>query len=309
MFNIRRKGLHFVVSAVTAASVLSGGALGVLADEPDFSAEVIAGNLQEEAESTIPEADPAAEAEPEETEALVGGGISDVETPEIDLDGETDIKWGTLTTKYKNYEYTGYERKPAPIVTVDGKTLVKDQDYTVVEYRDNRNIGTAIIVVEGIGNYKGTLTGTFNIVAKEDEIIPIYRCFNPRTGEHFYTKHKAERDACVNYGWNAEGIAWYSPEDSDAPVYRLMNPNNKSEHHYTTSLKEKNWLVKLGWNDEGIAFYSCTNGGVPVYRLYHPIQKTGNHHYTTSKGESDYIAKNEGWNQEGIGFYVSKSGG
>ena len=292
MRDLRRKGMLLIISAVTAASVLSGSVLHTFAE------------IQEE---------PAIEGiiEDPEEEISVGdekdGNGSDIETEEIELDGVTDLGQGTVRTKYGDYEYTGKNRCPSPIVEVDGRTLVKDVDYTL-EYQNNKDIGTGTIIVTGIGNYEGTLTCTFRIVERQDESIPIYRVFNPRTGEHFYTKHLAERDACIKYGWNAEGIAWYAPEDSDTPVYRVMNPNNKSEHHYTSSLKEKNWLVKLGWNDEGIAFYSRTGGGVPVYRLYHPIQRTGNHHYTTSKGEYDYIAENEGWNQEGVCFYVSRAG-
>ena len=55
------------------------------------------------------------------------------------------------------------------------------------------------------------------------------------------------------------------------------NTNNGNEHHYTKSKSEKNWLVSLGWNDEVI-----------------------------SKGESNYIVKNEGWKYEGISWYAAK---
>lgn len=233
-----------------------------------------------------------------------------------------DIEKGTLTTIHAEYEYTGWERKPNPTLTVNGKTLTLETDYTV-GYNNNKNVGTATMTAYGRGDYQGSVSVTFKIIPQKEsttdqqtdvkDSIPIYRVFNPRTGEHFYTPNKVERDNCVNlWGWNGEGIAWYSPKKSDYPVYRVMNPNNKSEHHYTVSVSERDWLVSLGWRNEGIAFYSSGNknskNGYPVYRHYHPIQRTGNHHYTTSKYESDHIVAEEGWRYEDICWYVNKMG-
>lgn len=169
--------------------------------------------------------------------------------------------------------------------------------------------GTATITATAATgkNYK---TGriSFTLKVKKKDIIPVYRLFNTRTGEHFYTASLTERSQYLNAGnWNSEGIAWYAPRKSSEPIYRLSNPNNGNEHHYTKSKSERDWLVGLGWKYNGIAWYSDTDKLVPIYRHYHPIQRTGNHHYTTSKGESNHIVKYEGWKYEGISFYVSKS--
>lgn len=51
-------------------------------------------------------------------------------------------------------------------ITVDGKTLVKDKDYTL-SYRDNVKVGTATVVVTFIGNYSGQREVTFDIVRKK----------------------------------------------------------------------------------------------------------------------------------------------
>lgn len=223
------------------------------------------------------------------------------------VEKKEDLSSAVVATKYKAYDYTGYYRKPAVTVTCGGRTLTRDKDYTV-RYENNKDIGTARIIVTGKGNYRGTATGTFSLV-KATETVPVYRLFNRKTGEHFYTTSAYERQVCVNLGvWNAEGIAWYSPKVSSEPIYRVSNPNNGYEHHYTKSKSEKDWLVSLGWRDEGIAFYSDTEGRIPVYRHYHPIQRTGNHHYTTSKGESDHIVKYERWRYEGVSWYVTKAG-
>ena len=60
------------------------------------------------------------------------------------------------------FTYTGSAQKPTPTVTLDGKPLVKDTDYTVA-YTDNTNAGTAKITITGTGNYSGTAQGTFTI--------------------------------------------------------------------------------------------------------------------------------------------------
>lgn len=215
----------------------------------------------------------------------------------------TNLKTAKVRTKAEAYPCTGKGRKPEPIVTIGGKTLVKGRDYTIASYTNNIDPGKATITVKGKGNYNGSAKGTFILYDSNTEVV-VYRLFNTRTGEHFYTKSDAEKQNCIKSGWNAEGIAWISPKRSKEPVYRVSNPNNGGEHHYTKSAKEKDNLVSLGWRYEGIAWYSDTKKTIPVYRLYHPIQRTGNHHYTTSAYERDYISKNEGWRKEGIAWYV-----
>ena len=60
------------------------------------------------------------------------------------------------------FTYTGNAQEPAPTVTLDGKTLTANIDYTVT-YADNTDVGTAKITVTGKGNYSGTAQGTFTI--------------------------------------------------------------------------------------------------------------------------------------------------
>ena len=61
--------------------------------------------------------------------------------------------------------YTGEALEPAPVVTYNGMTLVKDRDYTV-SYQNNTNAGTATVIVTGMGNYSGTAKKEFTIIAK-----------------------------------------------------------------------------------------------------------------------------------------------
>lgn len=36
----------------------------------------------------------------------------------------------------------------------------------------------------------------------------VYRLYNPKSGEHFYTTSAIERDSIVESGWDYEGVAW-----------------------------------------------------------------------------------------------------
>ena len=73
----------------------------------------------------------------------------------------------TNVTYYENEgiyvaAYTGQEIRPVEKVTLAGKILKKDTDYTV-SYRDNLEEGEAKIVVTGMGEYTGTGQGSFTI--------------------------------------------------------------------------------------------------------------------------------------------------
>ncbi len=67
--------------------------------------------------------------------------------------------------KVADYAYTGFEIKPSITATYGGKTLVEGVDYTV-SYENNIKVGTGKIIITGIGDYSGTKTIKFNIVAR-----------------------------------------------------------------------------------------------------------------------------------------------
>ncbi|MBE6029085.1 MAG: hypothetical protein E7226_02910 [Clostridiales bacterium] len=62
-----------------------------------------------------------------------------------------------------SYTYTGAAIEPEVVLTLDGKTLVKDTDYKV-GYENNVNSGKAIVTIEGVQhNYAGTKIAEFTI--------------------------------------------------------------------------------------------------------------------------------------------------
>ena len=71
--------------------------------------------------------------------------------------------------------YTGTAIEPSVAVSVDGITLIKETDYTVV-FENNINAGTAAVTIEGIGDYTGTIIKEFIINRKS--ITPVIELDN-----------------------------------------------------------------------------------------------------------------------------------
>ncbi|WP_207761119.1 hypothetical protein [Bifidobacterium simiarum] len=130
---------------------------------------------------------------------------------------------------------------------------------------------------------------------------PMYRLYNPNSGEHFYTASNAESFRLQRFGWKYEGIGWVAPT-SGRNVYRLYN-RHAGDHHYTMSVAERNMLIAKGWKYEGVGWKS--GGSVPVYRQYNRrAKKAGAHNYTTNKAENNMLVR-AGWKAEGIGWYAT----
>jgi putative cell wall-binding protein len=65
--------------------------------------------------------------------------------------------------------YNGQVQTQNPVVTFRGVTLTEDTDYTV-GYRDNINVGTATVAINGKGHYTGSIEITFRIESSIDRI-------------------------------------------------------------------------------------------------------------------------------------------
>ena len=138
--------------------------------------------------------------------------------------------------------------------------------------------------------------------AEDEDFVPVWRLYNPYSGEHHFTTSTGEYEALVALGWTGEGICWLAPEESSTPVYRLYNQWS-GDHHYTTDATEYAALVALGWTDEGIGWYSAgATGTTATYRLYNPYVTSYYHHYTVDSNEYDTLAA-LGWEKEGVGWY------
>lgn len=64
----------------------------------------------------------------------------------------------------ENQTYTGYDITPDITVFYDGRQLVKDTDYEIVNYVNNKTVGEATVNIQGKGTFSGTASTKFKIV-------------------------------------------------------------------------------------------------------------------------------------------------
>ena len=100
-----------------------------------------------------------------------------------------------------------------------------------------------------------------------EHVEPVWRLYNPSTGEHIYTADAYEAQVLsTQRGWvhdfNGNQVWWArkplpSEKNPEYPVYRLYNPQGGTYGHlFTTDENEREVLLATGdWQDEGVAWY------------------------------------------------------
>ena len=96
--------------------------------------------------------------------ATVETNINLPENSTISEEGKVliNISSTTVSDVEEKYTYTGENIAPELTIKYENEKLEKDTDYTV-EYKDNKEIGKATIVITGKGKYTGTKEVQFNI--------------------------------------------------------------------------------------------------------------------------------------------------
>ncbi len=90
-------------------------------------------------------------------------GSAVVKIPVYDTAQSQIIKPQNITLKYTMTQYTGKAIKDnEPTVTIGDKVLVKNKDYKI-QYKNNTNVGNALVIVTGKGAYKGKAVKDFMI--------------------------------------------------------------------------------------------------------------------------------------------------
>jgi hypothetical protein len=105
-----------------------------------------------------------------------------------------------------NQVYTGSALTPAVTVTADGKTLVKDTDYTVA-YKNNTDAGTAQVTITGKGNYTGTKTVTFTIDKAASKLKAEKATYKKAYGAKAFTVKVTGAEGTVTYKTSSSKIA------------------------------------------------------------------------------------------------------
>ena len=83
----------------------------------------------------------------------------------VNNNSKKEIIYDDVMLNKKSVIYNGKEKKPSVTVLSGSLELTKNKDYTV-SYLNNKNVGTATVVVNGIGNYTGNITKSFKIIPR-----------------------------------------------------------------------------------------------------------------------------------------------
>ena len=108
--------------------------------------------------------------------------------------------------------YTGSAIKPDPKVIQDGKTLIRDIDYTLA-YINNTNTGTAIVIITGIGDYYGTVIKTFTINKSANPLT-----MKPKTASVKYSKLKKKAQTLA-----VSKVIKFTKDAKDKKTYTLSS--------------------------------------------------------------------------------------
>lgn len=148
-----------------------------------------------------------------------------------------------------------------------------------------------------------------------ERLNAVYRFFDTKTGDHFYTLDVAERDWIVGKldHYDYEGVAWATPDKGldTIDVHRFFDRADGS-HFFTTSVAERDWVIASLAEHvyEGVAFqaYAAETAGagrLTLDRFYDTAR--GVHHYTASASETASLKSGgagESWLYESPGFTV-----
>ena len=173
------------------------------------------------------------------------------------LNNTSYMKWSDGTTAPKSYAWsiakrslsaavissisdqtwTGSAIKPEPTVTCNGKTLVKNTDFTF-GYDNNINPGTATVIVtaKSTGNYTGTATKTFVIISKSMTVTSsgYSGTYDGKAHTGTVTVSVPASGATVYYGSSASSCTSTSPiyltDAGSQTVYFKVTANNYTDY-------------------------------------------------------------------------------
>ncbi len=194
------------------------------------------------------------------------------------------ISAATIEGINENYNYTGSEIMPNPIVKLANKTLTYNVDYALA-YENNVNVGTAKLTITGINTYSGTKVINYNIL----KVDPTYNAPTAKANL-VYTSQEQE---LINAGSCDEGTIEYKlgngeystsiPKATNAGTYTVYyriigdaNHNNIENKTLNVTISKTNPTItqptiksnlKYTGQPQQLINAGSTSGGTLVYSL------------------------------------------
>ncbi len=131
------------------------------------------------------------------------GNYTDYKVVSFSISPSSDLS-GITIKQPKDRKYTGSETKPSYITVTDstGRQLVENLDYTYT-VANAVNVGQADLIVSFMGNYTGTKTVKYNIIASDTSTDTNT---NTNTNTDTTTETEAEKNARIKAGVEATKV-------------------------------------------------------------------------------------------------------
>ncbi len=148
----------------------------------------------------------------------------DIDPRDLDVYEQLEEPTGFWTSKPEDKEYDGTAQTQDLRVYDHNRLLKEGADYTL-KYANNVNAGTASMTITGTGNFKGTLTRTFNIVPLNID-MPIHKVTYSLDTQGFIENGKVQKAAPIII---IDGVKLKSGKDY---AVEYENPKSKNEGIY-----------------------------------------------------------------------------
>ena len=146
--------------------------------------------------------------------------------------------------------------------------------------------------------------------AQEDELIRVYRWYNPKDMNYVTVADGEFQDGqLLNWNWKDKTelfSAYRNPGEGRVAVYRWYNPQSKDYVSIAEDEFTDDAMVKMGYTDKSLQFYALTRRGpntVEVYRWYVP--KNRDWATICEEGDTDNYYK-KGYRRKTFQYYGVK---
>jgi len=136
----------------------------------------------------------------------------------------------------KNKTYSGKKLTQSVTVKYNGKILKNKTDYKV-SYKNNINVGTAKVVIEGVGDYEGSVTKSFKINPKGTSVSKLSK---PKTKQ---IKVVWKKQAVKTTGYQIQ-IATNSKFTSNKKTYTVAK-NTLTSKTIKSLKKNKKYYIRV----------------------------------------------------------------
>lgn len=209
--------------------------------------------------------------------------------------GKMSLSAAQITLSKTRYTYDGNNKKPKVTVKLNGKKLKKSDSYTI-KYSNNKNAGTAKVVIEGKKRYTGAESKLFTINRKVLNTNNTAITLNPTNFTYSFKGCKPSVKVIYNkkvFSKSNYIIKYINNKNAGTATVKITFKNNYTgtiSKNYTIKklpLSNKSFsisLSKTSYNYDG-------NAKKPSVTVKYNNQTVSNTNYTVTYSNNTYVGK------------------